>query len=140
MKANIITAWAARLSGALLILSVIPHFFFAFPARVLVPVADGRVPVDLGQTYYAIWAFASMTLLFTGVMMIYISGGLRRLERKAWWMALLISGGLTYYGSYVVIKFNETTHNTSFIVFGLITLVPLLVFFRSFSKQKDDLS
>ena len=135
MKVSNIVCRAARLSGALLILSVIPHYFFAMPARVLQPIADGRVDADLGKTYYAIWIFASLTLLITGVTLIYISSDLKKLEKRAWWMALFISGGLTFYGSYVVIKFNEATHNTSFIIFGLITLVPVLVsagkYFRS---------
>jgi hypothetical protein len=135
MKGSNIVCWAARLSGALLILSVIPHFFFALPARVLQPIADGRVDADLGKTYYAIWVFASLTMVITGVTLIYISNDLRNLKRRAWWMALLISGGLTYYGSYVVIKFNETTHNTSFIIFGLITLIPLAVFFKLYFKS-----
>jgi hypothetical protein len=139
MKGNIIVCWAARLSGALLILSVIPHYFFAMPARVLQPIADGRVDADLGKTYYAIWVFASLTLLITGVTLIYISSDLRKLQRRAWWMGLFISGGLTFYGSYVVIKFNETTHNTSFIIFGSITLLPLLIFFKSYFKRDDRL-
>jgi hypothetical protein len=135
MKPNLIVAWAARLSGVLLILSVIPHFFFAFPARVLQPVADGRVPADLGKTYYAIWAFASLGLMIMGVTLIYLSGDLKRLERKAWFLALMISGGLTYYGSYVVLRVGEATHNTSFIIFGLITMLPLLVFAGKYLKK-----
>lgn len=123
------------MSGVLLILSVIPHFFFAFPARVLQPVADGRVPADLGKTYYAIWAFASLGLMIMGVTLIYLSGDLKRLERKAWFLALMISGGLTYYGSYVVLRVGEATHNTSFIIFGLITMLPLLVFAGKYLKK-----
>lgn len=139
MSGNKIVCWAARLSGTLLILSCIPHFFFAFPARVIQPVADGRVPADLGKTYYAIWAFSSMTLFIMGVTLIYISGALKRGERPAWYMALLISGGLTYYGSYVVLRVGEATHNTSFIIFGLITLVPVLVFAgRFFGKNSPE--
>jgi hypothetical protein len=137
MKENRIVCWAARISGSLLILSVIPHYFFAMPARVLQPIADGRVDAELGKTYYAIWVFASLTMLITGVTLIYISSDLRNLQRRAWWMAFLISGGLTYYGSYVLIKFNEATHNVSFIVFGLITLLPLLLFFRSYMKASS---
>ncbi len=136
MKGNIIAAWAARLSGALLILSVIPHFFFALPARVLQPMADGRLDPGLGKTYYAVWVFASLTMVVTGTALIYISGDLKRLQRKAWWMALLISGGLTYYGIYIVAKFSEASHNTSFIIFGLITLLPLLIFSPGFLKNK----
>lgn len=137
MRQNNIVAWAARLSGTVLILACIPHFFFAFPARVLQPVADGRVPADLGKTYYAIWAFSSMMLFISGVMMFYISGGLKRGERSAWFMALLISGGLVYYGSYVVLRVGEATHNMSFIIFGAITLVPVLIFPRSFFPKKS---
>jgi hypothetical protein len=137
MKGNIIVCWAARLSGALLILSVIPHFFFALPARVLQPLAEGRLDPDLGKTFYAIWVFSSLMMVIAGAALIYISGDLKRLQRKAWWMALLISGGLTYYGIYIVTKFSEATHNTSFIIFGLITLLPLLLFFRSYNFNKD---
>lgn len=135
MQGNIIVCWAARVSGALLILSVIPHFFFALPARVLQPVADGRVDADLGKTYYAVWVFASLTMLITGAALIYISSDLKSGQKRAWWMALLISGGLTFYGSYVVIRFNEATHNTSFIIFGLIMLLPLLIFSTRFFRN-----
>lgn len=134
MKENKIVCWAARLSGALLILSVIPHYFFALPARVLQPVAEGRVDAELGKTYYAVWVFASLAMIFTGATLIYISNDLKKRQKRAWWMAFLISGGLTFYGCYVAIKFNETTHNISFIIFGLITLLPLLLFFRSYMK------
>ncbi len=123
------------MSGALLILSVIPHYFFALPARVLQPVAEGRVDADLGKTYYAVWVFASLAMLFTGAALVYISTDLKKLQKRAWWMAFLISGGLTFYGCYVAIKFNETTHNISFIIFGLITLLPLLIFSARFFRN-----
>ncbi len=135
MKGNIIVCWAARLSGALLILSVIPHYFFALPARVLRPVADGRLDADLGKTYYAVWVFASLTIILTGASLIYVSGDLKRAQAKAWWMALLLSGGLTLYGAYINLKYPEHTHNISFLIFGLITLVPLLVFFKPYFKR-----
>jgi len=122
------------LSGSLLILSVIPHYFFALPARVLRPIAEGRLDPDLGKTYYAIWVFASLTMVITGAALIYISADLKSGQKRAWWMAFLISGGLTFYGVYIVSKYAEASHNTSFIIFGLITLLPLLFFFRSYMK------
>ena len=134
---NIIVCWAARLSGALLILSVIPHYFFALPARVLQPVADGRVDADLGKTYYAVWVFASLTIVLTGASLIYVSGDLKKGETKAWWMTLLLSGGLTLYGAYINLKYPEHTHKIAFLVFGLITLAPLVIFLRGFLRKKS---
>jgi hypothetical protein len=136
MKGNIIVCWAARLSGMLLILSVIPHYFLALPARVLQPVADGRVDADLGKTYYAVWVFASLTIVLTGASLIYVSGDLKRGETKAWWMTLLLSGGLTLYGAYINLKYPEHTHNFSFLIFGLITLLPLLIFSARFFRSR----
>jgi FtsH-binding integral membrane protein len=136
MKGNIIACWAARLSGALLILSVVPHYFFALPARVLQPVADGRVDADLGKTYYAVWVFASLTIILTGASFIYVSGDLKKGEAKAWWMTLLLSGGLTLYGAYINLKYPEHTHNLSFLIFGLITLLPLLIVSRKFVSSR----
>src|SRR4051812_14604903 len=98
--------------------------------------ADGRLDPDLGKTYYAIWVFASLTLIITGTSLIYISGDLKRLQPKAWLMAFLIAGGLTAYGIYITQKHQEYTHNLSFMIFGLITLIPLVLFAKNYIVRR----
>lgn len=118
-----------------MILSTIPHFFIGLPEIVLKPVAEGKITdPDTAKSFYAIWIFASITMFMTGMTLVIISTELKRLNKSAWRVALLLSAGIGSFGLSMMIKMPEAAaHMSLFLIIGLITLLPVLFFFRDYT-------
>ncbi|HEV7646062.1 MAG TPA: hypothetical protein VGO50_19150 [Pyrinomonadaceae bacterium] len=134
MKENKIVCWCARVSGILLMLATLPHYFLGLPEAVLRPIADGRITdPEVGNNFYVIWVFSSITMFLTGATLLFISTDLRYLQRRSWKLALLIGIGITGFGLSTSVKFPEAAaHMSLFTLIGIITLIPVLIFFRSY--------
>ena len=138
MKENKIVCWCARVSGILLILSSMMHFFLGLPEVVLKPIAEGKIidPETAGN-FYAIWVFSSITMFLTGATLALISTDLKHLNRRVWKLALLIGFGIAGFGIIMAIKFPEAAaHMMAFVAIGLITFLPALFFFRDYTGKK----
>src|SRR5215510_11655878 len=95
MKQNNILCWCARVSGFLLILSTIPHYFIGLPEVVLKPIAEGKITdPDTAKSFYAIWIFSSITMFMTGATLMLISTDLKYLNKRIWRIALVLSTGI----------------------------------------------
>jgi hypothetical protein len=134
MKENRIVCWCARVSGILLMLMTLPHYFVGVQVAVLQPIADGKITdPDVGETYYAIWIFSTVAMFLLGTTLLFVSTDLRLLHRRAWKLALLISLGIGGFGAWMVIKYPEGAGLFGlFVADGLITLIPLLIFAGSY--------
>jgi hypothetical protein len=137
MKENKIVCRCARVSGVLLILSSLVHFFLGLPEAVLKPISDGKITdPDVAGSFYAIWVFSSITMFLTGATLTLISTDLKHLHRRAWKLALLIGFGIAGFGAAMAIKFPEAAaHMMVFVAIGLITFLPALFFFRSYNGK-----
>jgi uncharacterized membrane protein (DUF441 family) len=134
MKQNRIVCWCARVSGILLMLMSVPHYFVGIQIAVLQPIADGKITdTDVGETFYAIWIFSTVAMFLLGVTLVFISTDLRYLKRRIWKLALLIGLGLGGFGAGIMIKYPDSAPIAiQFLVVALITLIPLLIFSRSY--------
>ena len=134
MKENKIVCWCARVSGILMMLFTLPHYFLGLSIAVLQPIADGKITdPEVGNNFYVIWVFSSITMFLTGATLLFISTDLRYLQRRAWKLALLIGLGITGFGLSTSIKFPEAAaHMSLFTAAGLITLIPVLIFTGSY--------
>jgi hypothetical protein len=134
MKQNKILCWCARVSGILLMLFTIPHYFLGLPTAVLQPIAEGKITdPEVGNNFYVIWVFSSITMFLTGATLLFISTDLRYLQRRSWKLALLIGLGITGFGVTTSIKFPEAAaHMSLFTAAGAITLIPVLIFTGSY--------
>ena len=134
MKQNRIVCWCARVSGILLMLMSLPHYVIGLQVAVLQPIADGKITdQDVGETFYAIWIFSTVAMFLLGVTLLFISTDLRFFHRRAWKLALLISLGLGGFGAGMTIKYPDSAPIAiQFLTVALITLIPLLIFSRSY--------
>lgn len=138
MKENKIVCWCARLSGILLILSSLAHYFLGLPEVVLKPAAEGKITdPEVAGNFYAIWVFSSITMFLTGATLALISTDLKYLNRRVWKLALLIGFGIAGFGAAMAIKFPEAAaHMMVFVAIGLITFLPALFFFRDYTGKE----
>jgi hypothetical protein len=123
-----------RVSGILLMLMSLPHYFVGVQIAVLQPIADGKITdPDVGETFYAIWIFSTVAMFLLGATLLFISTDLRYLHRRAWKLALLMSLGLGGFGAGMIIKYPDSVpFAIQFLAVALITLIPLLIFSRSY--------
>jgi hypothetical protein len=118
-------------------LFTIQHYFIGLPLAVLQPIAEGKIiDPDVGNAFYIIWIFSTVTMFLTGATLLFISTDLRLLRSRAWKLALLISLGLTGFGLGMTIRFPDFAPIAlQFLIVGLITLTPLLIFAGSYTVR-----
>jgi len=125
---------AAKLAGFLLILATIPHVTLGL-AEMLQGIKFGDVRTPMVATVKNIWLFSSIMLPLSGIWILFLVRDLKRLERRAWWQAVII--GLAYIGGGIGAMAWSTIqiHLLLFVLIGLLLFVPMLIWAGSFSSR-----
>ncbi|HSZ85892.1 MAG TPA: hypothetical protein VK787_07660 [Puia sp.] len=132
MKENKIVYRCTLVSAALLIGAAVARGLSV--NNIFVAINTGDVNKHFASSVLIDWILSAMLLLLTGIWLLFLSGDLKRLKRKAWTQALLIGLALTIFGTALWFRYPSSIHLPAFSLTGLILLIPLLIFARSFKQ------
>jgi hypothetical protein len=120
----------ALISGIILLLSTIPH---STGIKMTMDFAKkGVIGPDYADTAVVIWIFASMMMIVCGSTILYLAGKLKKSDKGAWRLGLLIGVLLAAFGITVFVSDPTSYPMLVFITVGLLLVVPLLIFSRRF--------
>src|ERR1044072_1402931 len=92
----------ALISGIILLLATIPH---ATGVRLTMEFAkNGVIGPDYALTAVVIWIFSSMMMFLCGSTILYLAGKLKKSDKGAWRLGMLIGVLLTAFGITVFIQ------------------------------------
>ncbi|MBI5917298.1 MAG: hypothetical protein HY842_18165 [Bacteroidetes bacterium] len=131
MKSHKISGNFALVSGILLTLASLMHYFTGYPA-INEMLAKESVGPETSQTLRVIWIFSSITMCLSGIWGIFISRDLKAGRKSAWWQGLLLGTGLVLFCVATQFFGFPNYHMMVFGVLGLLLVVPLLVNAGSF--------
>jgi hypothetical protein len=94
---------------------------------------------DISKSYSASvvihWALASSMMFLVGVWVLFLAAPLKKLQRRAWWQAIIVSLTLIFFGSSFWYRYPKSIHLPGFILLGLILFVPLIMFAGKFKNS-----
>jgi hypothetical protein len=86
---------------------------------------------DISKHYAAAvvidWILASAMMFLVGVWVLFLATPLKKLQRRAWWQAIIISLAFILFGSGFWYRYPRSIHLPGFILLGLILFVPLIM-------------
>ncbi len=80
------------------------------------------------------WALSSSLMLLVGIWVLFLSSPLKKLQRRAWWQAIIISLVFILFGAGFWLRYPKSIHLPGFILVGLILFVPLILFAGKFKS------
>jgi len=121
----------ARIVGCLLLAAFAFHVTLG-TAEVLNHIKFGDVSPAMLSTFKNIWVYSSIMLFLSAIWIFFLAKDLGRLQRRAWWQAVLIGLGYAVGAIGAMIWAGVQAHLIAFAVIGLLLLVPLLRKARAF--------
>jgi hypothetical protein len=121
----------ARLTGFLLLGATVLHGTLG-TAEVMTAIKLGDVAPSMQETFRVVWVYSTIMLALSAAWTFFIAAGLRQLSRRAWWQGLLIGLGYTGGSAFCMAAIGVRPHLVMFMLIGLVLLLPLLVWIRSF--------
>ncbi|HKP32465.1 MAG TPA: hypothetical protein VJT83_07045 [Chitinophagaceae bacterium] len=124
----------ARLAGILTILTTVPHVILG-TAEVMQGIKLGDVRSSMVPVIKNIWVLSCIMLPLSGMWILFLVRDLKRLERRAWWQAILI--GLSFAGAGIaaMVWSGIQIHLLLFVLIGLLLFIPMLLWAGSFSSK-----
>jgi hypothetical protein len=132
LKENKIVYRCTLVSAALLIAAAAARGLSV--NNIFVAINTGDVNKHFANSVLIDWILSGMLLLLTGIWLLFLSGDLKKLKRKAWIQAVLIGSALTIFGGALWVRYPTSIHLPAFSLIGLILLIPLLIYARSFRQ------
>jgi len=77
-------------------------------------------------------SLSSMLLALIAIWIFFLSGDLRKLQRRAWAQAVLIGVALTVFGACFWYQYPSSLHLPALALLGLILLLPLFYYSKDF--------
>ena len=102
--------------------------------NIFVAINTGDVNKHFANSVLIDWILSAMLLFLTSIWLLFLSGDLKRLRRKAWLQGMLIGLALTIFGAALWVRYPTSIHLPVFSLTGLVLLVPLLVYGRTFKQ------
>jgi hypothetical protein len=132
VKENKIVYRCALVSAALLIAAAAARGLSV--NNIFVAINTGDVNKHFANSVLIDWILSGMLLLLTGIWLLFLSGDLKKLKRKAWLQGMLIGFALAIFGGALWVRYPTSIHLPAFSLTGLILLIPLLIYARSFRQ------
>lgn len=126
----------ARIAGILIILATIPHVMLG-TAEVLQGIKLGDIRSSMVPVIKNIWVFSSVMLPLSGLWVLFLVRDLKRLDRRAWWQAVLIGLAYTGGGIAAIVWSGIQIHLLLFVLIGLLLFIPMLLWAGSFSSRNN---
>ena len=121
--------------GVLTCLQFIPHAFMGFPA-VLEHIAKGEIQEPAAQGMQIIWLYSSITMLLSGIWMLFLSKPIKNGDNRARLQGLFLSFGLIAFGlicNYITGEI--VNHLFFFMIEGVLLLLATTIFFKIKSDE-----
>ena len=94
---------------------------------------------DISKHYSAAvvidWTLASVMMFLVGIWILFLAVPLKKLQRRAWWQAIIISLAFILFGSGFWYRYPRSIHLPGFVLLGLILFVPLIFYAGKFKAQ-----
>jgi hypothetical protein len=132
LKENKIVYRCTLVSAALLIAAALARGLSV--NNIFVAINTGDVNKHFANSVLIDWILSAVLLLLTAIWLLFLSGDLKKLKRKAWMQAMLIGLALTIFGAALWVRYPTSIHLPAFALTGLILLIPLLIYARSFRQ------
>ena len=123
----------ARITGGLLLGAGVLHSTLG-TAEVFNHIKFGDVSPTMISTFKNIWLFSGVMLFLSAAWIFFLARDLGRLQRRAWWQAVLIGLGYSAGAFGAMAWAGIQAHLIAFALIGLLLLVPLLLWARAFSS------
>jgi hypothetical protein len=133
MKENKSIYRISLFSGILLILTALLHMVNINDT--LVAIKTGDIAASHAPNIVIIWIFSGVCMFLLGTWILFLSPDLRRLSRKAWWQAFIISLALGITALCCWLQYPRAVHVLFFLFLGLVLFIPLVLFSAQFKKQ-----
>jgi hypothetical protein len=131
MKAHHIAGNFVLAVGILLALASLGHYFVGYP-DINQLIKSENVGAETARTFRIIWIFSSITMCLLSIWAIFLSKDVKAGQRRAWWQGLLLGAGLILFGSIGQTFGFPNFHLMGFSFIGLLAVVPLLAFYKSY--------
>jgi hypothetical protein len=132
MKLNKILYRSSVLAGILLILAGVARSLSV--NNLLIAIETGDISRPFAASVLIDGVFSSLLLLLMGIWILFLSGDLRKLQRKAFNQVLLIGLFLILFGAFFWYKYPRSFHLAFFLLVGLLLFLPGLLA-RKHSKK-----
>ena len=123
MSQNKTVSRVALVIGVLLIITAGLHSLNMSGA--VIAIKTGDISPSQASAVLSVWLFSSMSMILLGIWLIFLSGDLEKLSRRAWWQALIIGAGLAGFSLISWYHFPRDFHLLYFLLLALCLLVPL---------------
>lgn len=121
--------------GVLTCLQFIPHAFMGYPA-ILEHIQKGEIQEAAAPGMQIIWLYSSITMLLTGIWMLFLSKPIKEGDNKARLQGLFLSLGLIAFGLICnYITGEVVNHLFFFMVEGVLLLLATTIFFKIKSNE-----
>lgn len=121
--------------GVLTCLQFIPHAFMGYPA-ILEHIQKGEIQQPAAPGMQIIWLYSSITMLLSGIWMLFLSKPIKNGDNRARLQGLFLSLGLIVFGlicNYITGEI--VNHLFFFMVEGLLLLLATTIFFKIKSDE-----
>jgi hypothetical protein len=78
------------------------------------------------------WILSVISLLLTATWLLFLSGDLKNLKKKAWYQAMIIGIVFAVFGGALWFKYPTSIHLPVFLLIGLTLVAPLSIYGRNF--------
>ena len=126
----------ARIVGGLLLAAFVFHVTLG-TAEVFNHIKFGDVSPAMISTFKNIWVYSSIMLFLSSMWIFFLAKDLGRLQRRAWWQAVLIGLGYAAGAIGAMVWAGVQAHLIAFALIGLLLLVPLLLRTSAFSPDRQ---
>jgi hypothetical protein len=130
LRENKIVYRCTLVSAALLIVAALYHGVSI--NNIVIAASTGDISKHYATSVLINSILSAMLLLLVAIWILFLSPDLKRLKRKAWWQAILIGFAITIFGAALWSRYPTSIHLPAFLLTGLILLIPLLLYGRSF--------
>ncbi len=131
MKSRI-AYWCCLAAGVLLMVAALARALSI--NNLVIAASTGDISRHYAASVLVDWSLSSMLMLLTGIWLLFLSGDLKRRQRRAWVQALIIGLALMLFGSGFWYRYPASLHLPFFLMLGLLILLPLLIYAKEFKE------
>jgi hypothetical protein len=120
------------LTGSLLVIAALSNILNL--NNIFIAINTGDISKHFASSILIDVAFSGVLLLLLGTWLLFLSGELRALRRKARQQGIVVGLALIIFGGGFWFKFPRSLQLPFFLLIGLLLLLPLLIFYRKFKN------
>jgi hypothetical protein len=100
--------------------------------NIIVAANTGDISKHYSTAIFIDWTLSGMLLLMVAVWILFLSGELRKFNRRAWLQAVFIGLSITIFGASLWYHYPGSIRLAVFMFIGLLLLVPLIIYVGKF--------